>query len=342
MTQPDQSLLNEPALRRVRLRVRYHGAQFRGFAINKGINSIEGVLTEVMSTVARHKVQINVAGRTDAGVHARGQVITIDIPATTRLSTFIRSVNALCKPHIAVSEPEWVDNDFDARYSAIWRRYRYTVHNGDTPDPMLLDRAWHVSRPLSLPLMNLACDAIIGEHNFSAFCRKQEQIEGAPIPSMHRRVYSARWIDEGNDILVFEMLLCRCRAQAPPTKRHARSSPSRGPRPRLPSRPRRRPHPLGCWLPRRTYFVTITFVRFVTVFGFFTFAVAFGVTATDNVHVPTFKLFTVDLDTEQIFFDVLTTVSTTFAPLGTEIFADLLIVEKEIVFPFFTFGVTTA
>jgi hypothetical protein len=70
--------------------------------------------------------------------------------------------------------------------------------------------------------------------------------------------------------------------------------------------------------------------------------VAFGVTATDNVHVPTFKLFTVDLDTEQIFFDVLTTVSTTFAPLGTEIFADLLIVEKEIVFPFFTFGVTTA
>ena len=205
MTQPDQSLLNEPALRRVRLRVRYHGAQFRGFAINKDVNSIEGVLTEVISTVARHKVQINVAGRTDAGVHARGQVITIDIPAATRLSTFVRSVNALCKPHIAVSEPEWVDNDFDARYSAIWRRYRYTVHNGDTPDPMLLDRSWHVSRPLSLPLMNLACDAIIGEHNFSAFCRKQEQIEGAPIPSMNRRVYTARWIDEGNDILVFEI-----------------------------------------------------------------------------------------------------------------------------------------
>ena len=93
---------------------------------------------------------------------------------------------------------------------------------------------------------------------------------------------------------------------------------------------------------RRTYFVTITFVRVVTVLGFFTFAVAFGVTATDNVHVPAFRPFTVVFDTEQIFFDVVTTVTTIFAPLGTEIFADLLIVEKEIVLPFFTFGVTTA
>ena len=69
---------------------------------------------------------------------------------------------------------------------------------------------------------------------------------------------------------------------------------------------------------------------------------AFGVTATDNVHVPAFRAFTVVFDTEQVFFDVVTTVTTIFAPLGTEIFADLLIVEKEIVLPFFTFGVTTA
>ena len=69
---------------------------------------------------------------------------------------------------------------------------------------------------------------------------------------------------------------------------------------------------------------------------------AFGVTATDNVHVPTFKPFTVVFDAEQIFADDFTTVSTTFAPLGTEIFADLLIVEKKIFLPFFTFGVTTA
>jgi len=205
VSQPEQNFTNGPALRRVRLRVAYHGAAFRGFVINEGINSIEGLLTDVISTVARHRVHIDVAGRTDAGVHARGQVITIDIPAETRLPAFVRSVNALCKPSVAVSDPEWVSNDFDARYSAIWRRYRYAVLNSETPDPMLVDRAWHVRRPLSLPLMTLAIDPLIGEHDFSAFCRRPDLIEGAPVPSMHRRVYSAKWVDEGNNVLVFEI-----------------------------------------------------------------------------------------------------------------------------------------
>jgi len=205
VTQPDANSLLEPALRRVRLRVAYHGAAFRGFAINRDVASVEGLLTEVISTVARHKVHIDVAGRTDAGVHARGQVITVDIPAHTNLSTFMRSVNALCKPHVAVSDAQWVDSYFDARYSAIWRRYRYTVNNADAPDPMLIDRAWHVSRPLSIPLMNLACDPLIGEHDFSAFCRRPDQIAGAPVPSMHRRVYSAKWTQQADHILVFEI-----------------------------------------------------------------------------------------------------------------------------------------
>ena len=100
----------------------HHGAAFRGFVINEGINSVEGLLTDAISTVARHRVHIDVAGRTDAGVHARGQVITVDIPAETRLPAFVRSVNALCKPNVAVSDPEWVSNEFDARYSAIWAR----------------------------------------------------------------------------------------------------------------------------------------------------------------------------------------------------------------------------
>jgi len=205
VSQPEQNFTNGPALRRVRLRVAYHGAAFRGFVINEGINSVEGLLTDVISTVARHRVHIDVAGRTDAGVHARGQVITVDIPAETRLPAFVRSVNALCKPNVAVSDPEWVSNDFDARYSAIWRRYRYTVLNSETPDPMLVDRAWHVRRPLSVPLMTLAIDPLIGEHDFSAFCRRPDLIEGAPIPSMHRRVYSAKWVDQGNNVLVFEI-----------------------------------------------------------------------------------------------------------------------------------------
>lgn len=205
MIQPDTDSLLEPALRRVRLRVGYHGGPFRGFAINEGVDSIEGLLTDVISTVARHRVHIDVAGRTDAGVHARGQVITVDIPASTLLPRFIRSVNELCKPNIAVSEPQWVSQEFDARYSAIWRRYRYMINNAETPDPMLVDRAWHIRRALSLPLMTLAIDSLIGEHDFSAFCRRSQQVEGGPQTSMHRRVYSAKWISPANNVLVFEI-----------------------------------------------------------------------------------------------------------------------------------------
>ena len=154
--------MNEPALRRVRLRVGYHGAAYNGFQINPAYNTIEGVLTDAISTIVRHPVHLSTAGRTDAGVHAIGQVITCDIPEAMNLHRLVRSVNGLCAPHIAVSDAQWVGNDFDARYSATWRQYKYTVVNTWEPQPMLVDRSWHVREPLSIPLMNLACDALYG------------------------------------------------------------------------------------------------------------------------------------------------------------------------------------
>ena len=98
---------------------------------------------------------------------------------------------------------------------------------------------------------------------------------------------------------------------------------------------------MGCGLPRGTYFVTITFVVFVTVFGFFTFVVARGVTATVSEHVPTASAFTVVFTTEHLLFEDFATFRTTVAPFGMDIFADLLIVAKEMFFPFFTVGVMT-
>lgn len=202
---PEENAMNEPAFRRARLRVAYHGAAFHGFAMNDGVDTVEGVLQKAISTITRHQVEISTAGRTDAGVHARGQEISCDIPATTSLSALVRSVNGMCAPHIAVSHAQWVDNDFDARHSATWRRYRYTVLNTPEPNPLLVDRAWHVWNPLSLPLMNLACDALHGEQDFTAFCRKPDKPEGAPEPSMHRRVFEAKWTTEGEGLVVFEI-----------------------------------------------------------------------------------------------------------------------------------------
>ena len=191
--EPDEKSADGPATRRARLRVSYHGAAFHGFATNDGVDTVEGLIESALRTITRLPVEISTAGRTDAGVHAIGQVVSFDAPADTDLRALVRSVNGMCAPHVAVSDAKWTDPDFDARRSATSRTYRYTVLNTSEPNPLMADRSWHVWNPLSIPLMNLACDAIIGERDFSAFCRKPDRPEGVADASMSRRVFSARW-----------------------------------------------------------------------------------------------------------------------------------------------------
>lgn len=205
----------EPALRRARLSVAYDGSHFHGFAANDGVRTVAGVVSEALGRIARRPVEITGAGRTDAGVHAWDQVISCDLPADLDLEGLARRLTKLCGPGVVVRSVAWAhDPDFDARFSALWRRYRYTVLNDPTPDPFLAPTSWHVAVPLDLSLMHLACDPLVGEHDFSAFCRKpklsRDQIErGDPGPSLVRRVTSAVWTehrsDHGARVLRFEI-----------------------------------------------------------------------------------------------------------------------------------------
>src|SRR5207249_1342050 len=133
-------------------------------------------------------IELRVAGRTDAGVHAQGQVVSFHAPDDADLARLQRSVNGLCRPAIAVRAAEEAPHDFDARFSALWRRYRYSVLNRPVPDPFLARTAWHVTEPLDLAAMRLACDPVLGEHDFSAFCRLPRVAEGVPVPTLVRRV----------------------------------------------------------------------------------------------------------------------------------------------------------
>ena len=188
--------LDEPvALRRVRFVVAYDGAVFQGFAANSGVTTVAGVLTETLSLITRHPVQIVGAGRTDAGVHGWGQVISCDLPTTSDLGSIIRRVNRICAPRVVLRSGEWVADGFSARFSAEWRHYRYLVLNSQVPNPFVAATAWHVHRPLSLPAMQLACDPLIGENDFTSFCRMPRRIDGNPQPSLNRRVMLARWSD---------------------------------------------------------------------------------------------------------------------------------------------------
>ncbi len=204
MTTPEH-VHDGPATRRARFIVAYNGAPFHGFAINDGIETVGGLLQDAIATVARCNVTLSVAGRTDRGVHARAQVVSCDLPEDADLDRVRIGVNALCGPHISVREVVWVADDFDARYSAKWRHYKYFVLNTPTPDPMLLDRTWHVREPLSLPMMQLACDGIMGKNDFTSFCKKPADVSGKLSYSMIRNVMKADWHDTGESQLVFDI-----------------------------------------------------------------------------------------------------------------------------------------
>jgi tRNA pseudouridine38-40 synthase len=187
--------------------VAYDGAPFRGFAVNDGVRTVIGDLAAAVATVVRAPVELTGAGRTDAGVHAWGQVVSGDIPATTDLDGLVRRLNKLCAPAIAVRDARWVTDDFDARFAASWRHYRYDVWNAPAPNPLRAGRAWFVPRPLQLWAMQAACDPLLGEHDFASFCRRPKPADGQPPASLVRRVLLARWHDAAGDgsLLRFEI-----------------------------------------------------------------------------------------------------------------------------------------
>jgi tRNA pseudouridine38-40 synthase len=188
-------------IRRARLVVAYDGAAFHGFASNEGVETVQGRLESALSTIARSPVTVTGAGRTDAGVHGWGQVVSCDLPADLAMRDVVKRLNGLAGPHIAVRSGEWVDPEFDARFSAHWRHYRYHVLNAATPNPLLAAGVWHVRPVLSLPLMQLACDPVVGVHDFSSFCRRPKVGPGTPERSLVRRVMLARWSSVPDDHL---------------------------------------------------------------------------------------------------------------------------------------------
>ena len=180
---------------RWRLRVAYDGSGYRGFAVQEGQVTVAGALAGALSRYARSPVTLTCAGRTDAGVHALDQVVHFDLPAESSAAhvpaAHVKTVNRQVGPAIVVRVAEIAPDGFDARRSATGRRYRYLVVNAPVADPLLAGLTWQVAEPLDLRAMEAASDALLGEHDFRAFCRR---VPGtSPDDPMPRRVRDARW-----------------------------------------------------------------------------------------------------------------------------------------------------
>jgi tRNA pseudouridine38-40 synthase len=162
----------------VRLLIAYDGSAFHGFAHQPGQVTVAGRLAEAMGHIAGHSVSLTCAGRTDSGVHAVGQVVHADVApaflnAYPELSRLVRSLTHQVGPDIAVLDVQQAGEGFDARRSAVSRRYRYLILRGEAPDPLLRHTTWHVTNALDVPAMRLAADTVLGTHDFAAFCRRR-------------------------------------------------------------------------------------------------------------------------------------------------------------------------
>jgi len=167
------------------------------------VDTVAGALAGALARAVRlpEPPRIVCAGRTDAGVHAHGQVVHVDLPDAP--DDLARRLNRQLAPAIVVRAAEPAFSDFDARRSARARRYRYLVHNAATPDPLLARLAWHVADPLDHRAMVSATDVLIGEHDFRAFCRRPPGTT-ADQPIV-RRVTTAAWSEIGCTLLRFEI-----------------------------------------------------------------------------------------------------------------------------------------
>ena len=186
---------------RIALEIAYDGKGLSGFAAQPGRRTVAGLLEAALGKLVG-EVKVSCAGRTDAGVHASAQVVHFDTPEGGPSPTeFLRAVNRQLAPKIVAKRAALAPVGFHARHSAVLRRYRYGILACEVADPMAANQRWFVPHHLDLAAMRTATYAILGERDFTAFCRRPPGHEG---PIM-RRLHYARWSVVGAGLVDFEL-----------------------------------------------------------------------------------------------------------------------------------------
>ena len=171
---------------RFKLIIEYEGTKFCGWQTQRGGGAVQDALSEAVFKFCGEEVNVNGAGRTDTGVHARGQVAHLDIEKSTDTSTLLKALNFHLKPHpVAVLSAQLVDSEFDARFSAIRRHYEYRILSRRVRPTLLVDRVWWVPVELDVAAMQEASGRLTGRHDFTTFRSVQCQA-ASPERSLDR------------------------------------------------------------------------------------------------------------------------------------------------------------
>jgi tRNA pseudouridine38-40 synthase len=187
------------AVTTVRLDIEYDGTGFRGWARQPGLRTVQGVLEAGLEQVLREQIQLTVAGRTDTGVHALGQVASFETE-TELPPDLARNLNGVTPEDIAVRRAEAVADGFNARFDARSRSYLYRVATGRPATPFERGRALPWPHRVDREALDACAAALVGTHDFTAFTPTQTD-----HVRFERDVFAASWSDEGEELLAFRI-----------------------------------------------------------------------------------------------------------------------------------------
>jgi len=185
---------------RIALVVEYDGTHYHGSQLQSGLPTIQGEIEEALRKLTGVKSRVKAAGRTDAGVHAEGQVFSFSTQASLSLKTFITGLNYYLPDDIAVKSTFRMNDSLNVRSSALSREYKYYILNSATRSPLRQEFTYRVKVHLDTEAMNQACQALIGKHDFSSFITGTEAGKKNPV----RDVYRAE-IKKNGDTVIFTM-----------------------------------------------------------------------------------------------------------------------------------------
>ncbi len=174
----------------VRATVAYDGTDFLGFQLQASGRTVQGVLEAALRRLTGAETRVVGSGRTDAGVHAMGQVVAFRTSWRHDLADLQRALDAVLPPDLAVDALGLASEDWHPRFSAKWRHYRYTVLNRPVRSPLMRRYAHLVTQPLRLDLLQGAADTLLGEHDFASFGRPMQAGE-TTVRVIHRAEWNA-------------------------------------------------------------------------------------------------------------------------------------------------------
>ncbi|MFC2065781.1 tRNA pseudouridine(38-40) synthase TruA [Chloroflexota bacterium] len=186
---------------KILLIVEYDGTRYHGFQLQTNLPTIQGKLEEALRKLTGERTRVMAASRTDAGVHAKGQVVSFRTRSSLPLSAFVKGLNHYLAEDIAVKAASKINDSFDVRRNAISREYNYYMLNSLTRSPIRRGFSHLVADNLDIGAMNQACQALIGKHDFASFVTG----DGTGIKSTVRKMHRAE-IDRDGDVVALNMV----------------------------------------------------------------------------------------------------------------------------------------